>query len=195
MTLLFAKRPYVSIDIETTGLDPSHDQILEIGAVLDTWDRPVEDLPRFHCYVAHEHVQGSPYALSMHPTILRRIATKEKGYDYLGPGNVADAFLYWLLDEKINPQCPRITCAGKNFGSFDRQFLTRLPDWDGTIPMQHRSIDPGNLYWDPRIDRGLPDLKTCMGRAGIGGEVAHTAVEDALVVVKLIRNWEARHLV
>ena len=45
------------------------------------------------------------------------------------------------------------------------------------------------LYWQPEIDGAqLPDTKTCMERAGINGEVAHTAVEDAQVVVRLIRQ-------
>jgi DNA polymerase III epsilon subunit-like protein len=44
------------------------------------------------------------------------------------------------------------------------------------------------LYFDLENDDSLPDMKTCMQRAGIDGEVAHTAMEDALVVVKLLRN-------
>jgi hypothetical protein len=59
--------------------------------------------------------------------------------------------------------------------------------------MNHRTIDPANLFWDPLIDRGLPNTKTCMERAGLDGEVAHTAVEDARVVCKLIRRAFREH--
>ena len=52
--------PYVSIDIETTGLDPETCQILEIGAVFDNWTLPIRDLPTFHCYVVHKQIVGSP---------------------------------------------------------------------------------------------------------------------------------------
>ena len=41
---------YISIDIETTGLDPENCQILSIGAVIeDTLNQlPFEELPTFH---------------------------------------------------------------------------------------------------------------------------------------------------
>jgi hypothetical protein len=184
--------PYVSIDIETTGLDPNTCQVLEVGAVIDDWESPIDELPTYHCYVVHEPIVGSAYALSMHPTILRRIAAREDGYRYLPAGDVGLDFCRWLCDHGQDPAKRRVSPAGKNFASFDRRFLRRLPDWDQLVPMQHRSIDPGNLYWDPDQDRGLPNTKTCMERAGIPGEVAHTAVADALVVVKLVRIWHRR---
>jgi len=75
----------------------------------------------------------------------------------------------------------------------DNQFLRRLPKWEKFIPTQHRVIDPGNLYFDPRLDGGeLPSTATCMKRAGIPGGVAHTALEDAIVAVELIRTWFGR---
>ena len=183
-------KPYVSIDIETTGLNPHNCQILEIGAVIEDWKTSISDLSTFHCYVDHgDPVIGSMYALSMHPKILRRIATEEEGYSYLKPGEVAEKFKEWLLNNGFDPSQRHLTVAGKNFASFDRQFLEMLPHWSALVPMQHRSIDPENLYWDPWLDlEGLPDLKTCMKRAGILGEVVHNAVEDATVVVRLIRH-------
>ena len=36
-------------------------------------------------------------------------------------------------------------------------------------------------------DDRLPDSKTCYERAGLDAKVAHTAVEDALAVVWLVR--------
>ena len=45
------------------------------------------------------------------------------------------------------------------------------------------------MYWRPETDGvELPNTKTCMERAGISGEVAHTAIEDARVVALLIRQ-------
>lgn len=182
------REPYISIDIETTGLDPSYCQILEIGAVIDDWEQSIEYLPRFHCYVVNEHIIGEPYALGMHPVILRRIATEKKGFDYLLPEDITFEFSYWLNRHDIFPDENHITPAGKNYASFDKQFLDKLPGWKDNIKTRHRTIDPGNLFWYPETDRGLPNLKTCMQRAGIEGAVAHTAVEDALIVVKLIRK-------
>jgi len=188
--------PYVSIDIETTGLDPDTCQVLSIGAVIDDGKSPIEELPTFHCYVDNGVIRGEPYALSMHPKILRAIATGETEVWIFKPNEVATDFQMWLDRHDMASYAPKakIVPAGKNFDSFDRQFLRRLPNWEQYIRLKHRSIDPGNLYFQPSDD-GPPDTKECMQRAGITGEVAHTALEDAVVVVKLIRYWAAnRHM-
>jgi oligoribonuclease (3'-5' exoribonuclease) len=187
-------KPYVSLDIESTGLDDESCQILEVGAVIDDWKTSVEELPTFRCYVDHGQFVGEPYALSMHPKIFRYIATSGKESDeeitILTPNEVAEHFFDWLIWNDLHPLKHHLTMAGKNYSSMDRNFLRRLPRWTELIKTQHRSIDPGNLYWDPTVDtQGLPSTKTCMERAGIDGEVAHTAVEDAIVVVKLVRYW------
>ena len=41
-------------------------------------------------------------------------------------------------------------------------------------------------------DTEPPNTKTCMERAGLPGDVAHTAVEDARVVIQLVRLAMAR---
>ncbi len=188
--------PYVSIDIETTGLDEDICQILSVGAVIDDWTSPLEELPTFHCYLAHESIMGSPYALSMHPEILRAIATcDEDAPEIIHPDDVANEFENWLSYNRITPHAKKLVVAGKNFGSFDHQFLKRLPQWKSMICMKHRFIDPGNLYFDPMVDDGPPDTETCMARAGILGEVSHTALEDAIIVTRLVRYWAAhRHI-
>ena len=88
--------PYVSIDIETTGLNPDNCQVLEIGAIIDHGVTPIEDCPTFHGYVDHGLILGEPFAISMHATILRRIATHEEGYTYLQPSEVATCFSDFL---------------------------------------------------------------------------------------------------
>ena len=54
------KMPYVSIDIETTGLDPDTCQILEIGAVWDDWTKPIDQLPTYRRLVVHSEYRGTP---------------------------------------------------------------------------------------------------------------------------------------
>ena len=181
--------PYVSIDIETTGLNPEHCQILEIGAVIDDGTTPIEECPTFHCYVDHGLILGEPYAVSMHPTILRRIATKEEGHTYLQPWEVATRFCDFLKENGLDPETEKLFVAGKNYASFDARFLSKITSWDKHVQVHHRILDPAALYWEPEFDGAqLPDTKTCMERADIPGEVAHTAVEDAQVVVRLIRH-------
>ena len=54
---------YVSLDIETTGLNPENCQVLEIGAVIDDGTTPIEECPTFHCYVDHGLILGEPFAV------------------------------------------------------------------------------------------------------------------------------------
>jgi oligoribonuclease len=181
---------FVSIDIETTGLDPNTSQILEIGAVVEDTENqlPLEELPVFHAYLIHKQIWGDAFALSMNYTILRKIAnwaSDTSGTKYADPDQVGGWMHAWLEKNGIDPY--RVTAAGKNFGSFDLQFIKMLPSFSNFVKFNHRSIDPAILYWR-KGDEKLPDSKTCYERAGIDKEVAHTAVADALGVVELIRK-------
>jgi DNA polymerase III epsilon subunit-like protein len=66
---------YISIDIETTGLDPENCQILSIGAVIeDTLNQlPFEELPTFHGVIKRENVSGSLFALNMNRDLIETI--------------------------------------------------------------------------------------------------------------------------
>jgi oligoribonuclease (3'-5' exoribonuclease) len=174
----------VSIDIETSGIDHDTHQILEVGAVIDDLidPKPFEELPRFHTYLIHDEIIGHPFALSMHPVILRRIAKKEKPYSYTEPKHLGKKFVTWLEKNGVKGS---ITAAGKCFGAFDLQFLRKLPRFN--LHISSRVLDPAMFYWQPG-DEKIPDTLECMKRAGIEGEVAHTALEDAEVIVKLIRK-------
>ncbi len=55
----------VSIDIETTGLNSDKHSVLEIAAVFDRGEWNIENCEVIHCYVVHEEVLGSLYALNM----------------------------------------------------------------------------------------------------------------------------------
>jgi hypothetical protein len=204
--------PYLSVDLETTGLEGPLDQIVEFGAVLETFDRPVDQLPVFHTYIDNGRLTGNAYALSMHPTILRRIATKEKGYSYLKPDEVGPAlkeFLaatgFWVSPiqegtKTVPVPKPKITPAGKNFGAFDLDFIRhQLPTLFDSVSFHYRILDTGNLYFDVRCDKCIPDTKVCIERAinicknlgfvhkGLDATVAHTAVEDARQIIILNR--------
>jgi hypothetical protein len=179
-------RRYVSVDIETTGLDEEVCQVIEIGAVIEDWTSPVEDLPAFHCYVVHNPIVGEPYALSMHQKIFRRIATREPGYDYLEPAEVGPTLKFWLEAHGFDTKKPVIP-AGKNFASFDRPRLYRLPGFNRGIKFHRRTIDPATLFWNPLVDQELPGTETCLTRAGLDPNVPHEAVDDARNVIRLVR--------
>lgn len=184
---------YVSIDLETLGLNYQTCDMIEFGAVVDDLkvQAPLEELPRFHCYIEKENYRGEPYAMAMHSKILKRIATKEKGWKYVSDRDLGRKFLFFLGDVgfKIGDV---LTIAGKNYGTFDRDFLKEVPGFFQTINasgrFHHRVFDIGPLFFDSLIDSEIPNLKTCMERAGVEGEVKHTAVEDCLDVIRCIRS-------
>lgn len=189
---------YCSIDCETTGLNPDTCQMIEFAAVLaDTtqYDANTNHLPYFRCYIKHELFRGEPYALSMHPHIFKAIATGETNIPLETMEDFGNRFHMWLVRRGV--KLP-VFVAGKNFGSFDLQFLRRY-----TYPVcsptgeivrhesiarlfHHRNLDPTMLFFDPSKDQSLPDLKTCLGRAGYPQVVAHNALEDAQDVVRVL---------
>lgn len=84
-----------------------------------------------------------------------------------------------------------VTPAGKNFSSFDRRVLEQAGFFEELrgVTFRHRAIDPATAYFR-RGDKALPDLATCLQRAGIDKkEVAHDALEDALDVVRVVRHF------
>ncbi len=158
----------VSIDIETTGLDPEKHKVLEIAAVW--FVAGVEQVVQ--CYVKQTEVYGHLYALNMNEKAIERIVNGE---------GIEESEVAKFFDSKL-PDF--YTAAGANFANFDLRFLRKL-GWEPKC--HHRIIDVGNLYWDPTIDGdNLPSMQECLRRARIPGNVKHNAVDDAKDVLKLI---------
>lgn len=192
---------YVSIDLETTGLDVDHCDIIEFGAVLEDTELAsslfLSQLPTFHRYILPPtgvgFYRGEPSALSMHAEIFKRIGIaggeSGDGYEIIGGEYLGTSFLDWLhYHGVIKYRHDPITVAGKNFPSFDLQFLRRLPDFTPPVRFNHRYLDPAMLFWKPLEDSRVPNLATCLERAGIEKPVLHTAVDDALLVIELLRT-------
>jgi DNA polymerase III epsilon subunit-like protein len=158
---------YVSIDIETTGLNPKTCQILEFAAVADGKEP-------FHYYIKHDYLSGDPYALQLNASIL---VSPEP---WIPQDQLLPLFVHWLDSENS-----KVVAAGKNFGSFDLNFLLAdNPEWGKLF--NHAYLDPGPLYYDPTIDTKVPNLTTCLERAGLHSTSLHTAIGDALDVQRLL---------
>jgi oligoribonuclease len=177
------KMPYVSIDIETTGLDPAICQTLEVGAVVDDWKTPIDRLQRFRRVLLHQAVTGGPYAMALNANVLKQMANPQS--ECCKPEELGEQFAEWIGANGLDPL--HLQAAGKNFASFDMQFLYRIPGFAQVVKFRHRVLDPALLFWRPLQDEKLPDSQTCYERAGLESKVAHTAVEDALAVVRLVR--------
>lgn len=217
---------FVSIGIETTGLDPETCQILQIGAVIEDTVKilPLIDLPKFSCIIEHPIYTGQPYALNLNNWIMQILASLQtaktseersniRKANHIMPHGLAARALYeWLKGNGIEPtvdskETPapgfggfgermaklktgqiQINVAGKNFGTFDKLFLEKLPSWSSFIQINQRIIDPTVIFTDWLNDERLPNLDTCMSRINISDKVTHDAVQDALDVIRVIRE-------
>ena len=67
---------YISIDIETTGLDPENNDILSIGAIVEDSNNPLpfDQCPKFHVAIIREQLTGSPFALNLNKELIESIS-------------------------------------------------------------------------------------------------------------------------
>lgn len=218
---------YISIDIETTGLEKDRYQILSIGAILEDTEKKLafEEIPKFHAAILHNEITGSPYALNMNKDIIEAIVNYQEaedqdekndlvhmtGMQFYKEDQVVEGFFRWLCDNDLvdykftdmmvkvenGKSYPALTSkmkpvslnvAGKNFASFDKHFLERLPRWQQVIRIRQRIIDPSVIFTNWNDDKTLPSLLECKQRAKIEGIVTHNALEDAWDVIQLLRT-------
>lgn len=184
---------YFSIDLETTGLDPANDQILEVGMVFDNTEKLLAEAPTFRALVLSDRISGHPFALKRNIKLIEEIeCTKEyvdsKNFQYrcACPASKLASFMHaWMINWQSQTLDDRgYTVAGKNFAGFDWPFLRNLPGWN--IKISNRVIDPA-MFFLRREDMKLPNLEECLKRANLPSTVKHTAVEDALDVCRLFR--------
>lgn len=189
---------YISIDIETTGLNPEKCQILEFAAVIDDTDkvRKISDLPRLHLRFAFgEGIYGEPYALNLNAAIIAKIhKDDESECPIVSRFNLSRDLKDFLLKNGYTKEtihlydsvAEKIVVAGKNFQGFDKKFLDKIDAFEG-LKLSHRCIDPTILFWQ-QDDKELPSSEKCYARAGLKEEVKHTALEDAIGIIKLVRR-------
>lgn len=193
---------YVSIDIETTGLDCNENQMIEFGAVIEDTENvlPIKDLPRFRALLLHKCYNVSPFCLTFHDELYKELV-ENIGKDYwvreaqnlsrsvvLGPGShdsLAHEFLDFLVKNNMNG---KIVVGGKNFNGFDKGFIQLIMP---NVKFCHRTLDPSALFTRPE-DKLPPSLADCARRAGIEFKENgyHTAISDAIMVIELLRaGW------
>jgi len=74
---------YVSIDIETSGLDPEKNCVLSIGAIIEDTEKklPYEECPKFNAVILQREIVGSPRALTMNKGLIAMIGEYLEGND------------------------------------------------------------------------------------------------------------------
>ena len=222
---------YVSIDIETTGLDPEQHNILSIGLIIEDTNnlKSFEEIPKLHILINQDNITGSLYALSMNSDIIKQMSefkelnkqerlelTKEKNVHFLRERDAVKKMyeffyanglcknehldggynFYYQNGEKykvpvFNRELEPITInvAGKNFGTFDKLFLSKMELFTKLIKIRQRIIDPSILFVDWHNDETLPSLHHCKLKCSFeDSEVKHDALMDAWDVINILRT-------
>lgn len=170
---------YVAIDIETTGLNPQTDQILEVAAVANCKDKRVIDCPTFHEVVKQERIQGTPQALSMNAELIKKISD--------GEGRLLAAVMWRLRNFLESLEQDEFIAVGSNVGSFDMQFLKMETGFPCEL-FSHRSLDINSLYAD---NNGVANHKGI--EAGVAKKFdipgkPHQALYDSRLALALMRS-------
>ena len=104
---------YVSIDIETSGLDHEKNCVLSIGAIIEDTEKklPYEECPKFNGVILQREIVGSPRAITMNKDLISMIGLYLEGddeirqnllthsdYSFYEKDEIVKEF-YWWLDE------------------------------------------------------------------------------------------------
>jgi len=173
-----------SVDIETTGLNPERNQVLEIGVARgEIYNNSLLDI--WHCYVDHDELCANPFALNMNRDLLQEMyeLRKTNPSKLIPPDRVFPLFKEWLTSI-CEPNPTRLMACGRNFNGFDLQFLKRL----GFVNLfRHRVIDPTVLHMR-RGDEYPPSLEEAAKRAGLLPKEEHRAIPDAIQSIACVRR-------
>lgn len=161
------------VDIETTGLDPTKHEIVEIAAIRVD-GRSLECLCSAGTRIAPTRIQDAdPEAL------------KINGYSEPWRGSSLEHAL-----ELVSPLMIGAALAGHNVARFDLQFLEAAHrNVDLEMPRSKYIFDTAALLW-PLLYRGEIDslsLEAGCKHFGIKNNKAHSAMHDALASLELAR--------
>ena len=182
--------PYVSIDLETTGLSSKSD-ILEIAAIFDDGG-PIDELKKFHALIKYESFKHAEmYAINLNKDLITEVMISSES---LPVETALRYFERWLKECRglVSPKSPRLFVAGKNVAGFDMPLLGANSDhysYDTHNIINnftHRTIDVGSMYF-PHFGENvtLGKINELTGRAA---NVSHRAMDDAMDVVVAIRH-------
>jgi hypothetical protein len=195
-------RPYVSLDIEATGVGPEVD-VLQIAMIFDEPGKPIEELSTFDLLLNHKNFKNAePMAMFINKDLIE-ILKNGKDERIVYPRQAINRMIVQLQawsnivleydeEHKTNMKGKHII-AGKNAAGYDKPKLLYAAETYGNKSLReelqstwvHRTLDPGSMYFD---DFGLVPSMEQINKLLDRKEVTHNAVDDALDVIYSIRN-------
>lgn len=104
---------YISIDIETTGLDPEKNKVISVAAIIEDTENklPFDECPKFNVAILQNELIGSARAITINKQLIseiadyqdadietRKLIDTESEYKFVREDDIAKEF-YWWLDE------------------------------------------------------------------------------------------------
>lgn len=203
---------YLSIDIETTGINPDENQMIEFGAIIEDSNNPksYEDSKKFRRIILARDKKYffNSFAAKLNAGLIELISDIENskgGVEFFNNENLSQSALFsdelipdfkkWLYLNGFGYDSKgiiEVVAAGKNFASFDKQFIKLLNPESSGLKFNYRSIDPATYFIDWNSDLQPPSSDQCLKRAGISGQIKHEALSDAWNIIQLLRTQYGR---
>lgn len=192
-------RPYLSIDLETTGLNVDKAQILQVGFVIDDGVSPIDLLKKDTFFVENDTITyAENYALGMNAWIFQELMKKSEDRKYETRSESTRNILYRAIietaelayqfdvDQEKKYPSRKIQIAGKNPGTFDWQIILNHFGKDfAKESVDHRFIDAGAVFFGTYgRNPSLNEINKLIEHK----PVSHDALDDALNVVIALRH-------
>lgn len=192
-------RGFIGIDIETTGLDPEKDQILEIGAIL--FDEHLEEIESINLVGPDivgirraKDLNLDNYVIKMHTAsgLLQELSEIAPPDENLAMSGAMMDTLVSVISEWSERLGGRVPMLGSSV-HFDRRFLeVHFPDL--VTPFSHRNIDASSFIEYARVIDPLGCEKVLLNKRA---DATHRALDDIRSSAETIRllsrvSWEVR---
>jgi len=190
---------YLSFDLEATGLR-QHDLIIEFAAVpFSTGTSGIEESLSFHCFVkcpSFDELKSDldPWVIENNEDLIKKAHIE--GLSITDFKAELKKYIESQLMQNYFEQ-NKMTLFGKSMAAIDLPFLNRDLGWDFMRNyFEHRQLDLSSVAYN-MIDLGYLPPKCASGSelmSELGfGEVAHTALADAINTAKMYLEIKQRY--
>jgi len=186
---------FLSLSLETTGLDCNKNNLLEIGMIVHNTDEPksYEDSKKTRFWIDSEFYKGAPYALVDNVEIFKQICDlrKENSRRLVKPDDAITRIMTFLRihfaeNGVFNQQ---IMVVSKN-PILDSDFLSKLKSFEN-LPFQPKYLNPCSFFLNFEEDNGIPGLAKAKERAGLTNPTVRNTLLVAWDMIELIKVYRS----